>query len=644
MTYEVYINEQLIEISNPKLIGLNYQVGSIFLIDSRSGNLSNQFKVPKTQRNNIVLGNLSNINSVNNLPYEQIKAKIVQNGIEIVPNGFALIESTDDNYNITIYSGNTSFFDLIKNKNINELDLSDCEHDYNITDILASYTSDKYVYPVVDFGKDSIFLLDGVQEATAFTPCLFIGDVMNRSANEVGYSIKGDFKDSEAFDELIITPNNWGLTASQVNELSGVATFTTPNSTPTTTTITAGSGTVEITIPYTFTNIDNPLFTGQDYDPNEEFSGRLNSWTHFFVLNTGIPQPAIKVIIKKNGVALVGDTSFRGMSLASWGYGLLWGEGIDQFFDPTATYSCEFIIRFTRTGVNYDVDYYISRASFNVAAYKYIPYGYPVNMADLYNKKLTDLWRDIISMYCLIIQTNDVTKEVSLNYLDSILNNISISENWSNKLDPTKEPKVSYQIPNYAQRNVFTNNPDDDVKVVDITGTINVSNTNLELEKTLVQTTNAYVENGLRNGNQSTPLVPLKLDYLDSFANKKNRYLRLDKKTDFISIQNVTTSEYEEVEDNIPYCYFKEDGNANSLDFPSLISANYRAVQSMLVQAKVVDAYFRLTEIDIVNLDFTKPVYLDINTGTTSINGYFYINKVSNFKIDSSTLVELIRL
>src|SRR3989304_7038416 len=141
MTYEVYINDKMIEISNPKMIGLTFQVGSIFDISGRSGNLSNKFKVPFTLINQQVLGNLSNINADNNLPYQRNTAKIVQNGIEIVPNGFAIIDSTSDGYDIAIYSGNVSFFDLIKDLNVNRLDWTDSNHSYDTATIKSSWNN-----------------------------------------------------------------------------------------------------------------------------------------------------------------------------------------------------------------------------------------------------------------------------------------------------------------------------------------------------------------------------------------------------------------------------------------------------------------------------------------------------------------------
>lgn len=634
MTYEIYINDELIEISNPKVIGLTIQAGSIFQIDTRSGNLTNKFKAPFSVVNNHVLGNLRNINSENNLPYQKNTAKIVQNGIEIVPDGYAVIDSSNSGYDITIYSGSASFFNLIKDKNIKDLDLSDCSHNFDITDIAGSFANtDKFIYPIVDWGKGEDFLFDGAtQEATAFMPCLFVKDLMQRSATDIGYSITGDFASSADFESILITPNSWGLTSQQVDSFFAHA--QNPTTTPIVTTITGGSGFIDTVIPITFNSINNPLIVGQSYTPTEEFHGSLNANGIIFANVPSIAQQYLKIVLKKDGVAIAGDT-FYNMNRISLQYSLFWGTSIDVLFEVGAVYTCEYVLRSTRIGGNYDVSYFPSIAQFKIVAYKYIPYGFPIDITTLYDKKLSDLWRDIITMYCLIIQVNDNTKQIELNYLDSIITNKNIAKDWSSKVDTSKTPNVNYIIDGYAQRNLLTCTADEDVNELNIGAYINVSNENLELEKTIVTSTNAYVQEGLRNGGKITPLVPIKEGLLNSFSKKKSRYLYLSKETDYLAIQNVTTSEFEVITDNIPYCSF-----IGKLDWQTLVNDNYDAITAMVDSSKVVSLFFRLTEVDVVDFDFSIPVYLDI----PNINGFFYVNKISNFKVGESTQCDLIRL
>ena len=88
----------------------------------------------------------------------------------------------------------------------------------------------------------------------------------------------------------------------------------------------------------------------------------------------------------------------------------------------------------------------------------------------------------------------------------------------------------------------------------------------------------------------------------------------------------------------------QKDGKTDSLDFPSLINENYNVLMGIMEQVKFISAAFKLNEVDIANLDFTIPIYLDVHYSEININGYFYINKISNFKKNSDTKVDLIRL
>jgi len=75
--------------------------------------------------------------------------------------------------------------------------------------------------------------------------------------------------------------------------------------------------------------------------------------------------------------------------------------------------------------------------------------------------------------------------------------------------------------------------------------------------------------------------------------------------------------------------------------FEDLKNAHYTALIESLNQAKVLKADFNLNATDINNLDFTIPIYLDVPS--ESINGYFYLNKIENYK-GNITKCEIIRL
>ena len=70
----------------------------------------------------------------------------------------------------------------------------------------------------------------------------------------------------------------------------------------------------------------------------------------------------------------------------------------------------------------------------------------------------------------------------------------------------------------------------------------------------------------------------------------------------------------------------------------SIVDNNYKSLQKILNNAKILTLKFNLSIIDIAKLDFYTPVYLE------QFGAYFYVNKVSNYVVGNTTTVELIKL
>ena len=285
MSLDIYINEKLLQLNSNKGIGLTFQIGSILNPGNRAGNLSNKFSVPKTRQNTEILENLSNINSATNIPYQRNTGKIVQDGIEIFPDGFAIIDSTSKDYEITIYSGNVSFFDLIKGANINELDWTDLAEDWTVSNVIAAFNNtDGFIYPIIDWG-DGVQLLDNttLQNSNALIPVLFMKEVLTRIAASVGYEIKGTFPDFEQWGRLLLTPNQFGYLDSEINKNTGVAqdVITTPLTDINVQSICDFGSSVDyfLNIPLVYQNINGDNFnqiTGADFTPDNTYFGTFS--------------------------------------------------------------------------------------------------------------------------------------------------------------------------------------------------------------------------------------------------------------------------------------------------------------------------------------------------------------------------------
>ena len=92
---------------------------------------------------------------------------------------------------------------------------------------------------------------------------------------------------------------------------------------------------------------------------------------------------------------------------------------------------------------------------------------------------------------------------------------------------------------------------------------------------------------------------------------------------------------------DLPIPYFIKDGAVFNYGFAdNLLDDYYDLTISIMDYVKVVRPLIRLNAVDINQLDFLKPVYIEY------FNSYFYINKISGYQPDGneSTEVELVKL
>lgn len=310
-----------------------------------------------------------------------------------------------------------------------------------------------------------------------------------------------------------------------------------------------------------------------------------------------------------------------------------------------SVYTVEFFIEANRDQtIDYCFDFGLVISSFSFTALKDIPYGSKLRIENFYRLNQEEIFKDIMNQYSLTIQTDEVTKRIFLTPLDNLNDNLSNAINWNSKINLNRPPNVKYKIGSYGQTNYFNYKEDEDVPENLGRGSFNIDDFQLPLTKNIIVLNSSAVESGLRLENEVTPTVPfitgINTNYFDK---KKPRILLLDKINKNSDWENTLNSDVGS-ETVLPLCYFKKDGKTDSLDFPSLINENYNVLTGIMDQVKFISAAFKLNEVDIANLDFTIPVYLDVHYSEIHINGYFYINKISNFKKNFDTKVDLIRL
>ena len=98
MSLKVYINDTAVDLNPEEVVAITKQVADIANISQVKSQGSNQFKIPKTSLNRQTLESVDEVSSNSNLPYQKNTAKIIQDGMEILPNGRAIIEAGASDY------------------------------------------------------------------------------------------------------------------------------------------------------------------------------------------------------------------------------------------------------------------------------------------------------------------------------------------------------------------------------------------------------------------------------------------------------------------------------------------------------------------------------------------------------------------
>lgn len=214
---------------------------------------------------------------------------------------------------------------------------------------------------------------------------------------------------------------------------------------------------------------------------------------------------------------------------------------------------------------------------------------------------------------------------------------------WSDKLVLDRTNAHQFSIGPYGQKNYinFAENTADRVtgRVI-----IYVNNETLEREKdlfTLPLEAGADISYG-QTAVASIPVLASEVEEISEerqithwlWAGAKPHLVRISE--DIISVAIVQGNNYGT--DELGYPNGENSSRVATTRLPSYIEQRYARLQGMLTNAKMIKAKFNLNVLDIEQLDFFTPVWVEF------FGAYFYISKINNFVAGKPTTVELIKM
>jgi hypothetical protein len=677
MDIQLYINDNLLDQAVDTEIALTFQINNLADVKNQQGNTSNQFKVPLTSRNKMILGFPEDIQFTDNKPYTKYAAKFIQDGIEIIPNGIAELNNIEDGFaNLTVLSGNVDFFNAIDG---NIYDMGDSttiwgaqkpwatyDHIWNLQNVVTSQNkTDGWIWPVVDYGKiPDTEVEPQIIDVRDMRPGFFIKTALEIIAKTAGYRIDPDsFLLKDPLYPLLICqfsldsldhrtdvqnkPDTKGISVAMSNNVTvnhpdathpdGVFIWPLINSDPSG--LFLGNSTyLATTITSVTATLTIPVFYFQGWATGSHPSTVKIS----IVLND--PVGPTQVVL----ASTVFDFTLNWNRISGSGSGVYaWlsynNTIVTASTDMAAGQSLQVIYEFGGDSGSTFTMYAGSTFVIKTSAIK-VQFGEMVECERIFpDISQKDLLKDTLQRFGIVCQTDSNNATITFSSFREIVNNIPYAKDWTNKcLNQGKS--VYFQLGNYGQVNYMRYKNDDNVLPKYFADSqININDATLQTTVDLFESQFAGSLNRPYIGGsiaviQKVDVTSGNTEYSLStepriLINQTTNLQRAGRSITFTDGTNNIV-----YNDNISTPYFYKPGGQYSLLWDDLRFKYYPEIEKILTQSKKLVRWFNLSARDILELNLLIPVYLQQD------GAYFYINKIDSWKRGQPVKVELVRL
>ncbi len=636
---ELYINGRLVDLSeNP--IAMTYAVNNLGELKDRQASFSNMFKCPPTENNREIFGYADSDSFTQDQPYKILPAKLVQEGIEILPKGVALIQSVDKSFEVQVLSGLKSFASLIEGKYLTDLTFP--EHPWNIdtcTNTQSNLT--ELNYPIIDYG--SLSELNKTVDVRQLRPATFNKYIIDRIITEAGYNWEGDVMNDPIFNAEILPfakdafehgqafigeRKQYALTSTKIADQSFF-----PNGWDTLMVVQfekvvdiSGSfdGRIYLSkIKSTFSisvKFDATFFA----DPPKEYNVAIQlrkagqtKWNFFTLL---APSSAVAYQVS-------GQQDFNGNTLEAE-IQLNVGDSLRVVVEHFANFGNRSYT--IKSGAKISVMPIAGKVLF----------GDNIQLeATLPKISQKDHLKDFMQRYCLTPVVDNYKKTIYFKSFTNLYENKPIARDWTSKFT-AQQPATKFSFGNYGQVNYGKYKEDAALQNKELgIGRFVVNNETLKPENDAVISPFAPTETIIKLQDLEVPYIkkiadPLKT--LDFTVKTEPRILinRIISNPGISFTDGVSTV----IPNSISVPYFVKTG-FDGLGFDELFDRHYyELINYLLRKPRLVTREVTLNEEDIAELDHFIPIY-DANEAQ-----YYYLNRISDYIEGEPAKCEFIRM
>lgn len=630
---QLEINDTELELTNDTKIKYTMQIADVLNLSVVTSNYTNSFSIPKTPNNTRAFQQLGIIGDTSNIPYDKIPATLSDNGFPVITSGWLSVRETNEFYQVSIIDGIIDFFKAIENKTIGtDLDLSNFEHEKTMANVVGSFTDGEYYrYIVADYNGKNI---GQVAETTGINidyliPCFRVRKIWELIFSTFDYACDytniSDFLDGlfitypkppqeDEEPELIATANKTNWNSSAFGNWQGMKYVPSQEFWSSTAGIgwSGWTNVIQETGSFTFTvNI-------------EAYARYYNS----FGLDSA--QPAIiNILVNGNVIASMQTDPFAEVIL-SINYAATQGDVVQVRLSAAASNNS--LINLQIRHLNSSLSIY----SINLGEVSLIE-----SFKDL---SIKDFFKEIIWRTALIPILN--TQERTMSFLPlSERINFANAVDWSEKY--IMRTGETYTQDGYTQKNIFKLKHNNEVDTRG-DGYLYVNNRNLPDESTIVASklyapetfnteftpydsapsriTDTYKvwEREAKTGEAGE----IEIDY-KGLSNRLYFMREVVDVNDWMFVSEYLTEI--ELTANVPFAI------NNETLFDELVFKNYAGYDGVLNNFRMHQIELALNAVDILQLDLTKPHYIETE------GMYYLVNKVT-WENGKTSMAECIRI
>jgi hypothetical protein len=638
---QIYINDQLVDVSPGTVMAKTIQAFDLFSPPGTvRANYTNQFALPMTSNNQRIFQFVDNVKSKTNYPYIQLPARVIQNGVEIIGSGIAIIQTTDTAYNINIYDGNYEFFNRIINLKLWDIDLSPLDQNWQVADIdNARNTTSGVVAALINFGQliASGTNIDAVTNGFRFMPSVYYQSIVDRLFKGFGYTYSGNIFSNPKYLKLIVPcRNTYSDPFCSAKEFCASAPGTDVFVSPVNPKVTFNQ--VSLNGSDNFYDGVNTYTVVNPHGSNPYFICNFQALINFTVTGTG----HVNFTLWQNGVAQVVSPSFpvganqtctlqvSGISMNEGGSTALRVKNGDTFFITASTVggaptvainSGTFLNHLPQVGDSNSTN--VPFADFN---------GCFLEMKDLLPDMLiTDFLQDFALRFGLLF--TERKGQIIARNVDELINDTGNAVDWTLKRDKSVTPQNSFQFANFAQLNWFKNSNQADSTLDENFASSNfpVPNSNLDPENIYTSPFNGSTTLATLGQYMAQAIIwdQVNLKYI---ADIDARLLLVrDALASDPQVQFNTT-----MRSDYKVAYFLDGKQPYQMNWQEFQSNAYTQFLIRMQNAKMVTRGYNLSDLDIINFNPLQLIYDD--------GAYFIVNQIQNYLPGKTTTVQLFKI